>query len=109
MEKFSGANFCFFGVSVGLVFLGGVLLMFFALCFDGSLPKLFGKILLMSGLVFLVFSLFFWFLTGLELARPFQSPFWTRGGKGVSLLLVAGFCFPLLFRSCARFTKMPTP
>ena len=43
----------FLGVVVGLVFFWWVFAYVFALCFGGSLPKVFGKILLMSGLLFL--------------------------------------------------------
>ena len=47
----------FLGGCVGLVFFGGFLLMFLLYFFGVSLPKLFGKILLMSGLVFSGFVL----------------------------------------------------
>ena len=47
---------------------------------------------------------------GLELARPFRGPFLgTRGGKGVSWLLVLGFCFPLLFCSAASHVLLEGP
>ena len=51
-ENFFGSEFLFLGVVVGLVFFGGFFGYVFALCFGGSLPKVFGKILLMSGLLF---------------------------------------------------------
>ena len=60
-ENFFGSELLFLGVGVGLVFFDGFLPMFllsvFALCFGGSLPKVFGKILLMSGLSFSGFVL----------------------------------------------------
>ena len=53
----------------------------------------------------------FWILlelAGLELARPFRGPFWTRGGKGVSVLLFCGFCFPFCgVCGFTRFTRRP--
>ena len=55
-EKIFGSELLFLGVGVGLVFLMGFAYVF-ALCFGGSLPKVFGKILLMSGLSFSGFVL----------------------------------------------------
>ena len=52
-EKCFGSELLFLGVGVGLVLCDGVLPRFLLYGFGGSLPKLFGKILLMSGLVFL--------------------------------------------------------
>ena len=56
-EKIFGSELLFLGVGVGLVFFGGFLLMNVALFFGGSLPEVFGKILLMSGLLFFGFVL----------------------------------------------------
>ena len=40
---------------------------------------------------------------GLSSLAPSEAPFLgTRGGRGVSLLFVFGFCFPLLFLLCGR-------
>ena len=39
LKKFSGANFCFLGGLVGLVFFLWVFAYVFALFFSGSLPK----------------------------------------------------------------------
>ena len=58
-EKFSGANFCFWVVVLVLCFFWWVFVIVFALFFGGSLPKLFGKTLSMSGLVFSVVVLSF--------------------------------------------------
>ena len=52
----SGANFCFWVSVLVLRFFDGFLPMFL-LYFCGSLPKVFGKILLMSGLLFFGFVL----------------------------------------------------
>ena len=53
LKKFSGANFCFWVFVLAVCFLVLFCLCFcFMFCFF-SLPKVFGKILLMSGLVFL--------------------------------------------------------
>ena len=83
----------------------------FALFFGFSLPKLFGKILLMSGLVFLVFFSPLLVFRGAILGpgrfldslgtslRPFSR---TRGGKGVSLLLVPCVVFPRFVLFCGR-------
>ena len=49
--KNSGAKFCFWVSDLVLCFLW-CFKMVFALCVGGLLPKLFGNILLMSGLVF---------------------------------------------------------
>ena len=57
LEKIFGSELLFLGVGVGLVFFGGVFAYVFDYIFGISLPKLFGKILLMSGLVFLGFVL----------------------------------------------------
>ena len=60
MEKFSGANFCFWAVVLVLCFLV-VFCLCFCFIFRGSLPKLFENILLVSGLVLsgVVLSSFF--------------------------------------------------
>ena len=55
-ETFFGSELLFLGGGAGLVFFGGFLPMFLFYFSGGSLPKLFRKILLMSGLVFLVDS-----------------------------------------------------
>ena len=55
---------------------------------------------------------FSWNLRGLSSLAPSEAPsFWTRCGKGVSLLLALGFCFPLfvLFCGYTRFTRRPAP
>ena len=56
LKKISGANFCFWVLVLGLCFLVGFCLCF-CFIFGGSLPKVFGKILLMSGLLFFGFFL----------------------------------------------------
>ena len=56
-EKFFGSELLFLGVGVGLVFFWWFFAYVFALCFGGSLPKVFGKILLMSSLSFSGFVL----------------------------------------------------
>ena len=63
-EKFSGSEFLFWGVGVGLVFFGGFLPMFLLYVLAVRSRNCLGKILLMSGLsgVSGDFSLFFWFL-----------------------------------------------
>ena len=55
--KIFGSELLFLGGCVGFVFFGGFLLLFLLYFLAGSLPKLFGKILLMSGLVFSGFVL----------------------------------------------------
>ena len=51
LEKFSGANLCFWMLVSVLCFLVGFCLCF-CFIFGGSLPEVFEKILLLSGLVF---------------------------------------------------------
>ena len=61
LEKFSGANFCFWVLVLGLCFLVGFCLCF-CFIFGGSLPKVFGKNSLdVRSAVFWVLSLLLWF------------------------------------------------
>ena len=115
--KISGANFCFLGVGVGHVFFGAVFADIFALCFGGLLPKVFEKSSLDVRSVFWVRSLFLRFFRrrrlcflnsrGLSSLAPSEAPFLgTRGGRGVSWLLVLGFCFsPFVLRLRAFYWR----
>ena len=62
LEKIFGSEFLFLGGGVWSGVFWWVFAYVFVLIFGGSLLKMFGKILLMSGLVFFwVRSLFLWF------------------------------------------------
>ena len=70
LEKFSGANFCFWVLVLVLCFLVGFCLCF-CFFFGGSLPKVFGKILLLSGLFFFGFVLSSGFFVDVVFSRFF--------------------------------------
>ena len=59
-ENIFGSELLFLGVVVGLVFFWWVFAFVFALCFRGSLPKVFGIFFLMSGLLKNSGAMFFW-------------------------------------------------
>ena len=81
-EKIFGSELLFLGGCVGLVFFGGFLLCF-CFIFGVSLPKLFGKILLMSGLDFFwVRSLFLRFFFVVVVVFVFFSFFFKRYRSG---------------------------
>ena len=116
-KKFSGANFCFLSVVVGLVFFDSVLPRFLFYFFGFSLPKMSRKILLMSGPLFeKIFGselLFFgvgvggvFFVAGLPMF--FASIFWFfRSRKCLEkILLMSGPLFEKIFGSEVLFFRV---
>ena len=109
LEKFSGASFCFWALVLGLCFLVGFCLCF-CFIFGGSLPEVFEKILLMSGLLFFGFVLSSF---GFFRRRRFSPLFFLRdrdqvvtGHPSHALVLLVPFlvCVPPLF-CFARFGR----
>ena len=96
LEKFSGANFCFWMVVLVLCFLVGFCLCF-CFIFGGSLPKLSGKILLLSGLVFFGVALF-WFFRRRRFSRFFFKR--QRSGSHRTPLHTHLFCCSLCLFLC---------
>ena len=78
MKKFFRERTFVFGCVVGLVFFGAVLLRFLLYFFGGSLPKLFGKILLMSGLLFWGLFSLLWVFSSTSFLSFFFVPFQER-------------------------------
>ena len=116
--KIIGSELLFLGGCVGFVFFWWVFAIVFALFFGGSLPKLFGKILLMSGLVFSGFVLsslgFFFFSSSSSFSVLFVFFPFSRDRVQVvtghprtrtCFLVLFLFLFPAVFVCSARFGR----